>query len=368
MIAQATADTIQTQSRKTRRPPSCSFCKKTGHNRSSCETMKSALRKRDLFMSTVESTYIIIINEFYRTGWDYDHDENLVSMSAEHMSFMDGYFPILVENRDQPNLALEMVIQKIANKYFETESDKEYFKKFYRNTYIDHKILYDHDFTRKSSKIIKDLIFYLQNTSDENCHFDKFLCTITNQPRLEKLNALKNAMRENITSQVNDARNECERVFDKKIHDCKVTIRFLQESLRKATHDLDSLLEERTETFDLLARSEQRLEQELNSIFNTTCPIHFEQKAMATNIDTECPICYDEINPVRMIETNCNHRCCMTCMLNITCPTANLSEIPCPCCRTNITKLSGDVQEMLNAVQQYRHKYRVNNVISGLGL
>jgi hypothetical protein len=142
----------------------------------------------------------------------------------------------------------------------------------------------------------------------------------------------------------------------------------LQESLRKATHDLDALLEERTETFDLLARSEQRLEQELHSIFNTTCPIHFEQKAMATNIDTECPICYDEINPVRMIETNCNHRCCMTCMLNITCPTASLSEIPCPCCRTNITKLSGDVQEMLNAVQQYRHKYRVNNVISGLGL
>jgi hypothetical protein len=163
-------------------------------------------------------------------------------------------------------------------------------------------------------------------------------------------------------------RNNTQRVYNHKIEKVEERIAKLEAELAKEKEALVHTIARRDESLEAIEYNEQKLVREFNAVFRTEKPIQFKQIKLDTVEETECPICFEELTDAskNMVETNCNHRFCMNCMLNVTCPTKTLEKFPCPCCRTNITKLSGDIEQMLKAVEEYRYKFCVHETIGGL--
>lgn len=358
-------------SRKTRRPPTCSFCKQSGHNRSYCRVKEVINEKKESFEDTMRHLQCFVVNDYHSHRWNYT-PEVLESYTYDRDSgydrrfFMVPEFTSLLEtNRDTPEVVLPLLINRIGCDIFNTEFEKEFFKKTYKKTSIDHFLLY----IQSNRKVpLGVMIKYLKYTSIPNSPFEQSLCTVTNQPRLEKIESIREKINLRITRDITNMRNSTQRIYDHKIEKAEERIAKLETELAKEKEALAHTIIRRDESLEAIEYNEQKLVREFNAIFRTEKPIQFKQIKLDTVEETECPICFEELSDAskNMVETNCNHRFCMNCMLNVTCPTKTLEKFPCPCCRTNITNLSGDIEQMTKAVEEYRYKHCVHETISGL--
>jgi hypothetical protein len=356
--------------RKTRRPPTCSFCKQSGHNRSYCRVKEIIDEKKEKFEEMMCHLQCFVVNDYHTHRWNYTPEivESYTydrDCGYDRRFFMVPEFTSLLEaHRDTPEVILPLLTNRIGCDIFKTEFEKEFLKKTYKKTSIDHYLLYIQS-NRKFP--LGEMVKYLKNTSIPNSPFEQSLCTVTSQPRLEKIDSIRDKVNHRITRDITSMRNSAHHLYNHKIGKVEERIAKLEAELAKEKEVLVHTIARRDEYLDSIEYNEQKLVREFNAVFRTEKPIQFKQTKLDTVEETECPICFEELgNGNNMVETNCNHRFCMNCVLNVTCPTKTLEKFPCPCCRTNITNLSGDIEQMTKAVEEYRYKHCVHETIGGL--
>jgi len=70
----------------------------------------------------------------------------------------------------------------------------------------------------------------------------------------------------------------------------------------------------------------------------------------------ECPICYDEVNPLSVVYTNCKHGYCGTCVKHLSFHMKGKSGIPaCSLCKQEITSLAFGNTELYNEIHNHIH-------------
>lgn len=68
----------------------------------------------------------------------------------------------------------------------------------------------------------------------------------------------------------------------------------------------------------------------------------------------DCPICFDEFAATDVLQTNCNHSFCISCIKNLSNSIKNKTNKPCcPMCRTEITKITIGSTETYNELNDF---------------
>lgn len=126
------------------------------------------------------------------------------------------------------------------------------------------------------------------------------------------------------------------------------------DGLYKLTHSGKRIIQ-------IIRRSIERLRNGELSIPNNKIQLIIHQEssqASDSNNTQNCPICYEDVNTVNILTTQCKHSFCKTCVVKLLKTRLHDERTPnCALCRENITCMSGCFSEIYEFMQE-------NNVAS----
>lgn len=155
----------------------------------------------------------------------------------------------------------------------------------------------------------------------------------------------------------------------------KRLLRYLNDDMKKINKDIYNTqiliarykdnLKDLTTTTDKIENRKTFLIKQINSIPNEFIKPLIEICSYETKINNskleDCSICYNEMKSQNLVKLNCDHYFCLQCILVIILDTYKNVEPKihgiCPLCRTNIKKISGNVDKIkLRLSNLLRHR------------
>ena len=371
------------QSNRQRAPRKCSHCRMTGHIRNHCPiivTMRSKLQ------GFYENFMMRIIPDYFEHKWTYT-PEIRESWDAEGRDFYESYltpttiqnmnrlrdlptdeaigqllrgFPDILVSQEPANLLLFM---RVVLKEPSCEPER-----LFHEIHTHYIMTIDNAFLRErhyssilmcSKYILHSLKFI--DVLDDMLHSTRYVIIPVLIPKEARVKRLyenrnhvlisRNSIRNNLVNLEHSERSIGPRSeqLQREINMLNRRIVSLQQERERIVNSRGTLESRRIRWHMQLNNVKKDLDW-YKQIPDLDPDIEFsEKKEFRTN---ECSICYDEMNTDELCETNCGHLFCCECIMkcvvivqkrNIHRSFNSEEMVSCPYCRSNISKLHGNI-------------------------
>ena len=140
--------------------------------------------------------------------------------------------------------------------------------------------------------------------------------------------------------------------------------------VRRQLSRVENELRDLEEVEDSIRSRRRQYEQEL-AFFPEGCIKPQIQMVDKTHEDTiECPVCFENINPLSVVSLSCDHQYCIPCAMNTIIAkydrVRHRLQCTCPLCRIEITKLHGLIPRMKARMEEVKKSHNIEQELTSL--
>jgi hypothetical protein len=358
----------------------CRQCRETGHDIRNCPEFEKIHREALSEYNTWLSHCIV---DFYTCNkWQYSDEIQAIPRESELLQ-------LFIENRDNENPILTVLLKpttwlkkqsfdriKMLAHVFGYQYKRQPYKSFTKDEWIQ--IIHGTLFVETESRVIrkysvKEVLPYLASSIQCFSQIESVYNSVYNIAGInnEQLQMFPLKTLEERQSRVRELRNYTIR-----------NLRYIRDDISRNTRDereirrrINELRTRKLRVESNRQRLQERMEQyEIEMTMFLCIPpdpprISFHQKNTLKSID--CPICFESIPEVNCVTLNCNHDFCASCVFNTIVGkyhirTQELDSCPCPYCRTKITQIHGNVNEIKKTFETICQKKNISEDITQL--
>ena len=355
----------------------CRQCREAGHDIRNCPEFDKIHREA---LSEYEKWISHCVTDFYTCNkWQYDNENQMIPDEIELLQ-------LFIENRDHESPILTVLSTpttwlkkqpidrlKMLAHVFGYQYKKQPYRSFTKEKWIEiiHGTLFIETESRGIRRYsVREVLPYLASSIQCFSQIESFFYIVYNIEGInrESLHMFQLKTLEERTSRVRELRNYTMR-----------NLRYIREDIGRNSRDerdvrrrITELRTKKTRLETARQRLQERMEQyELEMTMFLCIPpdppeISFH-KAHITDI-IDCPVCFESIPTNHCVILNCDHKFCATCVFTTIVNKYNmrneeLDSCPCPYCRTKITKIYGDINEIDKTFKNISEKKNISQDI-----
>jgi len=370
-------DNNQTQPKLRR----CKQCRKAGHDVRNCPIFQISHRESLIYYDTWLKH--CIVDYHYNDKWNYSEDyenkppDNLLQIFRNHNQSVNGLVDVLLTTtpylKEKPIEYLR-ILAHVYN-FPKTMPYKRFTKEQWEN--ILHRILYaeaEQQWTRRY--IISEVLPYLHSSI---VNYNQLAQAWYNIESMETLQALPLINTKFHLISIHDRQRKLRELRNYNMRNLRFITQDLERNQREdreLRRRLNEIRERRNRIATEGVRLEDRLQEcETNLVLFESLPpdpprITFKENTKQVQ-NMDCFICYNDIFVNEVVQLNCGHKFCASCIFMTICCKYNsreeeLNNCCCPMCRQTITTLEGNVSHMKLTLQTAASQMKVSNHIAKL--